>query len=354
MSVSAIIFLSVNSLLLLVILAVVTGIMLKQKKGALRNEDAIKGCNAILDEQKEQISRVLQGNGSILELVKKGSETTDEVLREITRQMQLLQDIKKEIEAIKPNYSTERIEGFCGQIMNRVISLEEKIYDLKRINEQLATDYRSKKLPSTATTVEVKAQTVTQLPPADRTPPCNGRLIADLVKSIDPGEHATPAEKKKFELQVEIINMVDEVLKISELKTNPDFTLTLNTSWVKELGFNYEQIARVDVMLLARLFKYDSEDIIYHLSDAFFLPKTLTGKSIFWNFAISRGDDFERDYARKPDSILSDPISSFGKEFWKMLSFDGETKAPDYVPCFQRVFYYCEQNDYFNRVIRKL
>ena len=353
MSVSAIIFLSVNSLLLLVILAVVTGIMLKQKKGALRNEDGIKSCNAILDEQKEQISRVLQGNGSIHELVKKGSETTDEVLREITRQMQLLQDIKKEIEAIKPNYSTERIEGFCGQIMNRVISLEEKIYDLKRINEQLATDYRSQKIPSTAPSAEVKSQTVPP-PPADRTHPCKGKLIADLVKSIDPGDNATPAQKKKFEMQVEIINMVDEVLKISDLNTNPDFTLTLDTDWVKELGFNYEQIARVDTMLLARLFKLDAEDIIYHLSDGFFLPKTCSGKSIFWNFASSRGDDFEREYAREPGAILSESISSFGKGFWKMLSFDGETKAPDYVPCFQRVFYYCEQKDYFNRVIRKL
>lgn len=354
MSVSAIIFLSINSLLLLVILAVVTGIMLKQKKGALHNEDAIKGCNAILDEQKEQISRIFQGNEAILELVKKGIETTDEVLREITRQMQLLQDIKKEIEAIKPNYSTERIEGFCGQIMNRVISLEEKIYDLKRIDEQLATDYRSQKLPSTAPTVEVKSQTLAQLPPADRTPPCKGKLIAQLVKSLDPGDHATPAEMKKFEMQAEIINMVDEVLKISDLSADPDFTLTLNTNWVTELGFNYEQIARVDIMLLARLFKFDAEDIIYHLSDGFILPKTCSGKSIFWHFASSRGDDFERDYALEPGAILSTPINSLGKDFLKMLSFDGETKAPDYTPCFQRVFYYCEQNDYFNRVIRKL
>lgn len=353
MSTSAIIFFSANSILLLGILVVVICIMLRQKKSDLRNEDAIKGCNAILDEQKEQISRVLQGSESILELVKKDSETANEMLREITQQMQLLQDIKKEIEAIKPNYTSERIEGFCGQIMNRVISLEEKIYDLKRINEQLATDYRSQKIPSTAPSAEVKSQTVPP-PPADRTPPCKGKLIADLVKSIDPGDHATPAEKKKFEMQAEIINMVDEILKISDINPSPDFSLTLNTNWVKELGFNYEQIARVDIMLLARLFKFDAEDIIYHLSDGFILPKTIGGKSIFWHFASSRGDDFERDYAREPGSILSNPITSFGKEFWKMLSFDGETKAPDYVPCFQRVFYYCEQNDYFNRVIRKL
>lgn len=348
MSVSAIIFLSANSFLLLVILAIVTGIILKQKKVALRNEDGIKSYNAILDEQKEQISRVLQGNGSIHELVKKGSETTDQVMHEITRQTQLLQDIKKEVEAIKPNYTSERIEGFCGQIMNRVISLEEKIYDLKRINEQLATDYRSQKIPSTAPSAEVKSQTVPP-PPADRTPPCKGKLIADLVKSINPGGHATPAEKKKIEMQVEIINMVDEVLKISDLSADPDFALTLDTNWVTELGFKYEQIARVDIMLLARLFKFDAEDIIYHLSDGFILPKTCSGKSIFWHFASSRGDDFERDYALEPGAILSTPIDSFGKDFLKMLSFDGETKAPDYTPCFQRVFYYCEQNDYFNR-----
>ncbi|MBO4630557.1 MAG: hypothetical protein J5858_01405 [Lentisphaeria bacterium] len=348
MSVSAIIFLSVNSLLLLVILAVVTGIMLKQKKGALRNEDAIKGCNAILDEQKEQISRVLQGNGSILELVKKDSETMDKLLRDIPQQMQLLQDIKKGIEAIKQNNSTERIEGFCGQIMNRVISLEEKIYDLKRVQEQIVADCKNH-----APSQEVQLQTAPPSP-ENNMPPTKGKLIADLVKSIDPGDNATPAQKKKFEMQVEIINMVDEVLKISDLNTNSDFTLTLDTDWVKELGFNYEQIARVDTMLLARLFKLDAEDIIYHLSDGFFLPKTCSGKSIFWNFASSRGDDFEREYAREPGAILSESISSFGKGFWKMLSFDGETKAPDYVPCFQRVFYYCEQKDYFNRVIRKL
>ena len=134
MSISAIIFFSLNFLLLLGILFVVTGIMLKQKKGALRNEDAIKGCNAILDEQKEQISRIFQENESILELVKKDSQTTDEILCEITRQMQLLQDIKKEIDAIKPNYSTERIEGFCGQIKNRVIPLEtSSIYTEKEL-----------------------------------------------------------------------------------------------------------------------------------------------------------------------------------------------------------------------------
>ena len=348
MSISAIIFLSVNSLLLLVILVVVICIMLRQKKSDLRNEDAIKSSNAILDEQKEQISRVLQGSESILELVKKDSETTNEMLCEITQQMQLLQDIKKEIEAIKPNYTTERIEGFCGQIMNRVISLEEKICDLKRMQEQVTADCKS-----SAPSQVVKSQT-DPLSSANNTPPSKGKLIADLVKSINPGDNATPAEKKKFEMQVEIINMVDEILKISDITPSPDFSLTLNTNWVKELGFNYEQIARVDTMLLARLFKFDAEDIIYHLSDGFFLPKTCGGKSIFWHFASSRGDDFERDYAREPGSILSNPITSFGKEFWKMLSFDGETKAPDYVPCFQRVFYYCEQNDYFNRVIRKL
>ena len=65
----------------------------------------------------------------------------------------------------------------------------------------------------------------------------------------------------------------------------------------------------------------DAEDIIYHLSDGFFLPKTCSGKSIFWNFASSRGDDFEREYAREPGAILSESISSFGKGFWKMLLF---------------------------------
>ena len=348
MSTSAIIFFSANSILLLGILVVVICIMLRQKKSDLHNEDAIKSSNAILDEQKEQISRVLQGNESILEFVKKDSEITDEMLREITQQMQLLQDIKKGIEAIKPNNTTERIEGFCGQIMNRVISLEEKIYDLKRVQEQIAADCKNH-----APSQEVQLQPAPPSP-ENNMPPTKGKLIADLVKSINPGENATPAEKKKFEMQVEIINMVDEILKISDITPSQDFSLTLNTNWVKELGFNYEQIARVDTMLLARLFKFDAEDIIYHLSDGFFLPKTIGGKSIFWHFASSRGDDFERDYAREPDSIISNPITSFGKEFWKMLSFDGETKAPDYTPCFQRVFYYCEQNDYFNRVIRKL
>lgn len=134
MSISAIIFISLNFLLLLGILFVVTGIMRRQKKSDLRNEDAIKGCNAILDEQKEQFSHVLQGNGSILELVKKDSETRDKLLREITQQMQLLQDIKKGIEAIKPSNPTARIEGVCGQIMNRVIPLEtSSIYTEKEL-----------------------------------------------------------------------------------------------------------------------------------------------------------------------------------------------------------------------------
>ena len=304
MSVSAIFFLSANSLLLLVILAVVTGIILKQKKGALRNEDAIKGCNAILDEQKEQISRVLQGSGSILELVKKGSETTDQVMHEITRQTQLLQDIKKEVEAIKPNYTSERIEGFCGQIMNRVISLEEKIYDLKRINEQLATDYQSQKIVSSAPSSGIKSQAEPP-PPADRTPPCKGNLISDLVKTIDPGDHATPAEKKKYKLQVEIINKVDEVLKISDMKTAPDFTLTLDTNWMAELGFSYEQIAQVD-SVLSKLFEC--------CADSFF-----SQESVFWYFARARG---VTDLA--------------------------------YIPCFKRVFNYCIDKDYFNRVTRKL
>lgn len=124
MSISTIIFFSLNFLLLLGILFVVTDIMRRQKKSDLRNEEAIKSNNAILDEQKEQISRVLLENKSILELVKKDSETMDKLLREIPQQMQLLQDIKKGIEAIKPNNTTERIEGVRGQIMNRVIPLE--------------------------------------------------------------------------------------------------------------------------------------------------------------------------------------------------------------------------------------
>ena len=348
MSISAIIFLSVNSLLLLVILAVVVGIMRRQKKSDLRNEDAIKGCNVILYEQKEQISRVLQGNGAILELVKKNDGTVETALAEIVRHTERFQSVEKNLNGI-----SEFLEEIRRQITNRVISLEEKIYDLKRINEQIAADYRSQNIASSASSSELKSQ-IEPSSPADRTPPCKGNLIAALVKSIDPGDHATPAEKKKFEMQAEIINMVDEVLKISDLSADPDFTLTLDTNWVTELGFKYEQIARVDIMLLARLFKFDAEDIIYHLSDGFILPKTCLGKSIFWRFAISRGDDFERDYALEPGAILSTPIDSFGKDFLKMLSFDGETKAPDYTPCFQRVFYYCEQNDYFNRVIRKL
>jgi len=348
MSASAIIFFSANSILLLGILVVVICIMLRQKKCDLRNEDAIKSSNAILDEQKEQISRVLQGSESILEFVRKDSETTDEILRKITEQVKLLQDIKKEIEAIKPNNTTERIEGFCGQIMNRVISLEEKIYDLKRVQEQIVADCKNH-----APSQEVQSQPVPPSP-ENNLPPTKGKLIADLVKSINPGDNATPAEKKKFEMQVEIINMVDEILKISDITPSQDFSLTLNTNWVKELGFNYEQIARVDTMLLARLFKFDAEDIIYHYSDSGFIPKEHKGKSIFWDSAWKRGDDFERDYAREPDGFISEPVSAFGKDFWKKVSFDGETKAPDSTPCFQRVFYYCEQNDYFNRVIKRL
>ncbi len=341
------IFFALDSLLLLIILVIAVMIMRRQKAEARDREKALENSNEFQREQKENISAIRQDDAAIIENIGKNAESLNAALSDISRQKLLIQELPKAVGEMVPHGISERVDGCCAQITNRLFALEEKIGDLKRIHARMLDDLANRRSASAASAPEELPQTV----PA---PPRTRNLIAELIASMAPGNNASPAQKKKFEMQAEIVRMVDEILKISVMTPSPDFSLTPDTDWVKELGFNYEQVAQVDIMLLARLFKLDAEDIINHLSDSGFFPKEYEGKSIFWRAAWRRGDDFDRDYAREPGAIVSEPISSFGRDFWKKVSFNGETKEPDYITCFQRVFYYCEQKDYFNRVIRSL
>ena len=103
-------------------------------------------------------------------------------------------------------------------------------------------------------------------------------------------------------------------------------------------------------MLLARLFNLDADTILYHMTDALF-SREAKGMSIFWDSAWKRGDDYLLSTSVEDGSngfAYNDNASTIGKDFWKKIPFD-EIQSPDYVPCFARIFSYCEQKNYFCR-----
>lgn len=341
-----IIILSGVLILLIVVVIEATVILCRQKRNIAFQQNESEIFKEFRERLEDKLSQFHLNDEKLAEMVKNNAESVSSRLCEISSQLKALaSDLNKQLERINPSYTTERLEGFCGQIMNRVISLEAKIYDLKRVNEQLVVDCRNQKNSPSATPSKVKAQT-DKPSPENLKPPCKGKLIADLVKSLDPGENASPAETRKFEQQVKIINMIDGVLKISDIQAPPNFTLTLDTHWVKELGIKYEQVAKVDVMLLARLFNLDCDDIMWHMTNSLF-PKTFEGKSIFWDYGWKRGDIYHEPRLAMVDDATY--TITHGKDFWKDVTFDENIQAPDYTPCFLRVFNYCTQKDYFNR-----
>lgn len=339
--------------LILLIIAVIeaTIIVCRQKRNIAFQQNESDISKEFRDRLDGNLSHSRLNDEKLAEMVKNNAESINSKLSDISSQLKLLStEFNKQVERINPSYTTERVENFCGQIMNRVISLEEKIYDLKRVCEKISVHTT----PSKSSSIDEPLVNHSDITTAT-TLKGNRNLISDLIKSMNPGENANPAETKKFEMQVKIINMVDEVLKISEIQDPPNFTLTLDTHWVKELGISYEQVARVDVMLLARLFNLGADDILNHLTDTI-LPKEIKGISIFWDAAWKRSDDYllwSTKIVGDINNVIYDgDASTIGKDFWKNIPF-GDVRQPDYTPSFSRIFYYCTQKDYFNREDKK-
>lgn len=337
-----------SAILVLLIIAVIEATILvcRQKRNIDLQQNESDISKEFRDRLEGNLSLSRLNDEKLAEMVKNNTESINSKLSDISSQLKLLStEFNKQVEKINPSYTTERVENFCGQIMNRVISLEEKIYDLKRVCEKISVPTT----PSKSSSIDEPLVNQSDITTAT-TLRGNRNLISDLIKSMNPGENANPAETRKFELQVKIINMVDEVLKISDIQAPQNFTLTLNTHWVNELGINYGQVARADVMLLARLFNLDADTILYHMTDALF-SREAKGMSIFWDSAWKRGDDYLLSTSVEAGSngfAYNDNASTIGKDFWKKIPFD-EIQSPDYVPCFARIFSYCEQKNYFCR-----